>query len=732
MKTKLLTISRLVKLFAIVALALVHTSCDETETTDSTGFILHYYGVTDIGPSMTYTLEAPTYKGSAPYDFTITGVTLNDEACTTESFVIDAETGAINIQNTANLATGLYAISVGCYSNGKYFEFKDAIQINMLLAVPEGVTVTPAEVVVKMEDKNWWEASAQVTTDTEKHVSITGYAIAEDESKEYLKYFTISDDGIITFNPEKKDNIIPGEKYVISLKLKTKAGEHLYADAVTFNVISKPLKLQYAPNEVRVEKNIAHESQLPTIQGSSEGRTYTIKSITPEISGFTIDAATGKISIAENTLTQIGNVYEVDVTVTNKYGTSDFPKAYIVTVVDFINPIDPETFKYEVPETYEGKGYTIPLINEFKGDEVIFDFSEDNSDIIKEQIEKNRISIDKVNGTITIAENNTLTPEDYTVKVKAANPKGEVSSSFTLTIKENPNKFTFYYGNNLDLSPKENYANQFEFNTKEELANFTLVPITTLNGREAKWEICSKQIQSGSNGVEVTRGTTIDPKSGMLTFTGEGFTTIINVGMLVVKATVGTGELAYTVTVPVFIKCGTGKSNINVRYKPFVFQVNPKTGGRSTAPEIKLPSSMDINKFAMDYRKEFNFFGIDSEPKGHLPQTEGSLLNDIWTTFYNNIGATKVNLGGKKPLSYYSTEKPIDNEKILDQVAGYIDPKDKAVVINPEIWKDKKGKYANGVLLGRVSYITNGDFTDENISKGAQFYPIAIWFDENF
>ena len=36
-----------------------------------------------------------------------------------------------------------------------------------------------------------------------------------------------SDDGIITFNPEKKDNIIPGEKYVISLKLKTKAGERI-------------------------------------------------------------------------------------------------------------------------------------------------------------------------------------------------------------------------------------------------------------------------------------------------------------------------------------------------------------------------------------------------------------------------------------------------------------------------------------------------------------------------
>lgn len=730
MKTKLLTISRSLKVFAIIALALVCASCDKTETTDSTGFILHYYGVTDIGPSMAYTLEAPTYKGSAPYDFTITGITLNDEACTTESFVIDAETGAINIQNTENLATGLYAISVGCYSNGKYFEFKDAVQINMLLAVPEGVTVTPAEVVVKMEDKKWWEASAQVTTDTEKHVSITGYSIAEDESKEYLKYFTISNDGIITFNPDKKDNIIPGEKYVISLKLKTKAGEHLYADAVTFNVISKPLNLLYTPNEVRVERMTAHESELPTIQGSLEGRTYAIKSITPEISGFTIDATTGKITIAENVLATIGNIYKIDVTVTNEYGNADFPEAYIVTVVDFIAPIVPEKFKYEIPETYEGKGYTIPLADGFIGDEVIFDFS-DNEGAIKDQIEKKRISIDKVSGSITIAENNTLTPNDYTVKVKATNPKGEVTISFPLVIKANPNKFTFHYGNNLGLTPEDRYANQYEFINKDEFINFTLTPTTTLNGRNAKWEVYSKIIQSGK-GIEVTKGTTIDPNSGKLTFTGEGFTSIINVGMLVVKATVGTGDLAYTVTTPVFIKCGAGKNNINVRYKPFVFQVNPRTGGRSTAPEIKLPKELDVSNFAMDYRKEFNFLDIDSQIKGHLPATKGSLLNNIWTTFYNNIGAEKVNTGGKKPLSYYSTEKPINNEKILDQVAGYIDPKDKAVVINPEIWKDQKGQYANGVLLGRISYITDGIFTDSHISDGAQFYPVAIWFDENF
>lgn len=721
MKTKLLTISRLVKLFAIVALALIHTSCDETETTDSTGFILHYYGVTDIGPSMTYTLEAPTYKGSAPYDFTITGVTLNDEACTTESFVIDAETGAINIQNTANLATGLYAISVGCYSNGTYFEFKDAIQINMLLAVPEGVTVTPAEVVVKMEDKNWWEASAQVTTDTEKHVSITGYAIAEDESKEYLKYFTISDDGIITFNPEKKDNIIPGEKYVISLKLKTKAGEHLYADAVTFNVISKPLKLQYAPNEVRVEKNIAHESQLPTIQGSSEGRTYTIKSITPEISGFTIDAATGKISIAENTLTQIGNVYEVDVTVTNEYGTSDFSKAYIVTVVDFINPIDPETFKYEVPETYEGKGYTIPLINEFKGDEVIFDFAEDNSDIIKEQIEKNRISIDKVNGTITIAENNTLTPEDYTVKVKAANPKGEVSSSFTLTIKENPNKFTFYYGNNIGLLPEENYANQFEVEDQNGLNTLKLQPATNLGNRVAKWEFTIKKLLGANTQLQ---GATINANTGEIDFANATLHDGLAVGMLVVKATVGEGPLAYSVTAPVFVRGNVTKNKSMIKYKPFVIQINPKSGGQS-----EIPATVSPDNLKLDIRTNFNLYSVDLTTGCVNPKTEGSVMQEIWANFYKTTGANKgeTNPGGKKPVSSLDTNDGYDNTKNLNMTLGYISQTDRSVIINPEMWKSASGEYVNGVFIPQVAYSTDGSNPDKQ-----RFIPFAIWFDENF
>lgn len=188
-------------LLAIGLLGHLAVSCTDTEETDSSNFALYYYGVTDIGPSMDFELKEPSYIGGAPYDFAITNITLNDEACSTESFIINESTGAISIKNTENLATGTYKLNISCYSNGKYYEFKNAVQINMLLAVPEGVIVTPEEVVVNLDEANWNEtANAQVTTTGAEHVSIIGYAIAQDESKEYIEYFSISGTGKITLN----------------------------------------------------------------------------------------------------------------------------------------------------------------------------------------------------------------------------------------------------------------------------------------------------------------------------------------------------------------------------------------------------------------------------------------------------------------------------------------------------------------------------------------------------
>ena len=44
----------------------------------------------------------------------------------------------------------------------------------------------------------------------------------------------------------------------------------------------------------------------------------------------------------------------------------------------------------------------------------------------------------------------------------ATNTKGSETATFTLTITANPNYFTYFrYGNNLGLTPIENYADQF-------------------------------------------------------------------------------------------------------------------------------------------------------------------------------------------------------------------------------------------------------------------------------
>lgn len=718
-------------LLTITLLGHLAVSCSDTETTDSTGFTLHYYGVTDIGPSMTYDSQAPSYMGEAPYDFAVTNVTLNGEACSSESFTINEATGILHIKNTANLATGLYSVSVSCFSNGNYYEFKDAVKVNMLLPVPEGIMVTPEEVLIKLDDPKWIDSSAQVTTEEGAHVSIIGYAIAEDDSKEYLEYFSVSTTGKITINPTHKDKIVPGEKYILGLKLTTKAGEHLYPDAVIFNVISKPLNLLFTPNSVKIEFAASHESQTPSIQGSKEEMHYAIKAVTPSTDQFKIDETTGKISIAAGNTLEVNTTYVVEVTASNQYGSTDFTEAYTVLIVPFITEIDPNTFNYSNTTIYEESEYTKQHEEGLIGDEVLFDLAEDNSEVIKEQINKKKISVDRQTGAISISKSNTLTPNEtpYDIKVKAYNDKGTATATFALTIKANPNRFTFLrYGNNIGMTPEENYASQFEAANKAALGSLKLTPKTDLNGREAKWEIVVKDIMAGGKSVGVLKGTTIDANTGEITFTQDGFITgSLTVGMVVVKATVGTGDLAYSIMTPIFVRCNNTKNNVFVDYKPFAFQVNPKKGGRSAAPKVTSP---DDSKFALDYRKDFNFFSIDTENAlGDLTTTTGSLLREVWEASYKLL-KVDVNYGAKKPMSYYDTSSGVNNSNNLTKLLGYIDPVDRSIVINPEIWKSADGRYANGVLLGRISYITDGKL--DTLNDGALFYPVAIWFDENF
>ncbi|NDV57293.1 surface glycan-binding family protein [Bacteroides sp. 519] len=50
---------RFLTVMLVAAALLTHISCDDTETTDSTTFILYYPDLTDIGPSMIGKINSP-------------------------------------------------------------------------------------------------------------------------------------------------------------------------------------------------------------------------------------------------------------------------------------------------------------------------------------------------------------------------------------------------------------------------------------------------------------------------------------------------------------------------------------------------------------------------------------------------------------------------------------------------------------------------------------------------
>ena len=789
MKSKLLSTFSMLRFFIVAALTVFCVSCDKTETTDSTGFILHYLGVTDIGPGMSYTLQAPTYKGSAPYDFTITKVTLNEETFSNnDNFVINAETGEITIQNTDGMTSGMYSISVGCYSNGKFFDFKDAVQVNMLLAVPEGVTVEPAEVLVNQDEENWAEASAQVSTEADKHVSITGYAIAQDETKPYLSYFTFDPNtkGKIIIRESEKDKLVAGESYTLNLKLTTKAGEHMYNNAVTFKVVSKPRDLFYIETEALpdlFETGTENKSVIPTIAGAKEELKFAIKSVTPETTAFTINEATGQISVPEGNSLEISETpYVFTITASNAYGSNDFEGIYSVKVVAFIEPIQPETFNYTpVNKLYQlGGSLESQKPDEgFVGGAPTFQFDESNSEEIKAQIAQNIISINSANGAISIANNHTLSAMTHEIKVKVTNKKNEegVVKALSVTVVENPNDFTYVsWGTNIeheiiigaedDYFPKKEtniaYRNQFRFINRNwgvngnKVENIEVLDSDIPAGSTASYKLIGK-FPNNNNFPQLNVGSilengTISTNNGNSSSLGGSNSAAA--AILLIEVTSSNNEApAVKKNIPVFFNSPENVSTGTLLFTPFVVRINPHTGQCSTTTSKvyewknhKFNKEVSAPNIAIDYRTNFSYWNFDNNQNhasGDLKantSTDAEMLFQVW----NNCGFSKPSdMGTRVPLCYYDTQKEdYPGPGNLTAKAGYIDATTHQIVINPEKWKGKDGLYPNGVVIGHIHYVFDGNANRIHNSKypdgtpvtpaDGKGYSLFLWFDETY
>lgn len=689
----------------VFALLLLTAACKKEEVVDSTTFTIHYTGMTDIGPSMSGVIASPSYIGSQPNSFEIVSITLDGTAYSGNSFEINKEDGTVSIKETAGIPVGHYKLTISCVSNGKRYEFKDAIDINMMKPVPDGITVVPNKLTVNYADVINLQSTvelptAQVTTD-KNHVSITKYEIAKSD---FSKYFAISNTGVISV--VKGDaTLLPG-KYVLSLKLTTGASrqdEGIFQDAVTIDIISKPLGLTYTPSLGKIEEESAlsgktsFTSNVPVLKGSLNELVYAIKSITPATNKITINPQTGVISVAENHGLAAGQQYKITVNAKNVYDQVgvDFNDVFVLDVVQFIEPI--QSFTYQNKNATQAVAFTVTPSAGFKGDEVKFEFVDLPATL------QGKVTLN-AQGGISAVKGNTIALGSYTIKVKATNPKGESVATFTLTVGANPNFFTYVrYGNNLGLAPAQNYANQYRISAANPIATIKPTPTTDANV-SLTYEIAI--IHQGA-------GTTINASTGQITFAG------INTpqsAVFMVTATAGKGTPEeYTVQTPVFVQ----NSNAFVDYSPFVLQVNPNTGGRSVKPLIT--GVADKSKFTLDYRRTFNYYNFFGTQVNGLPAA-GTFLGRLFDKYGENT-STAPNYGSRNPLSYYW-----GNPKgILSQALAYVDASTFELVVNPNKWT-YNGEAANGVFIGQMTYMTDG--TDPQ--NGTTVLPIILWFDTKF
>lgn len=713
-------------LVALTAIIVSVSSC-KAELTDTGAFALHYPGITDIGPSTNMDIT-PTWHGGTPESFEIFSVKREDEAVTAECFSIDPTTGVFSIRKSDNLPVGKYRIGIACKVGGERHEFAEAITVNMMPAIPEGIKVSPDKITILLSQVTNTGSdeelpTAQITTEGE-HISIRNYLISgvRRDGKALANW-----DGLFSVDKNGKFSILKNNKfnagvYVIDFKLTTMvfgadSEEGLFSDALTVEVASAPISLVYNPSAAKVEAGESYTSPVPEFIGSVAGLEFSIKKAVPESDKFSIDKTSGVITLAKGHEYAIGDEIVLSVSAKNNYGERDFDQVLRIGIVEYIAPIT--LLAYKDTTVWEGTKVNLKPAQR-DGDEVTYSF-EELPDALKE------LTIDELNGTISVPKKNKIAQGEYSFKVKAQNPKGSLSATVKWNTIENPYAFTFVrWGNNLGLNPIQNYADQFRVST----TGPTTVPVIESDikeGIEALYEI---------NGGSKTNCVSIDEKTGKLTTDPsvfEGKIANMRAHFVFVNIKTGVGTSGETVMkIPVFFDFNAPRTEggYSIQYNPFAVRCNPKTGTTSVPPTILKNNIVvrgeELKNITMDFRRSFNYWNLNG-PASHnngAPDAEKTtFLSAVWSTYYSSINVA-YNKSSRDPISSYGRPEHIA------KTAGYLRQEDLALYIAPEKFMDDNG-YANGIFTAQVAFGSDGKDPAE-AKDPYRLFPLFVWFDTNF
>ena len=697
---------------------------------ESGSFALYYLGVTEICPSTNYSVS-PSYHGGIPSDFKITQVKLNGMETVAECFVINSETGEFQIVGSDGIPTGEYTISVSCAVGHRVHEFKDIIEIQMMRPVPQDIIVEPNSLTVNLTDIHSQDAelpTAQVTTLGNNVVKIKSYIISTvyRDGKAYpdaKSWFEISETGLISIVPANAA-FVPGI-YTLDVRLTTYiAGEDyedgLFQKAVKFDVCAPPSSLVYKTSKMRIEKGYAAKVAEPEYGGSRAGLKFSIKSVTPDNNiGITVDESTGIIRFPETDKTSIGDRYCVSITAENDYGSKDFDDIFTFEIIDFITPVSKLVYN-DVPEIITG----LEIKNEIQdlvGDELTYS-------LVNLPEELAGLVVDPETGTVTCAKGIELPVGVHEVTVQAVNIKSSITSSFSITILPNPYDFTYVrWGNNLGLTPVEDYGNQFRVYYGDQPIQIPILDSDIPEGVPVQFSFIKK---SGFSNRPINLA--VNSSTGTLTITPIANEEYSSTNFAMIKVRVGgDAPAAKTKYMPVFVDQQGYRSGYRIEYTPFVLRVNPRRGGVSAPAVVTMKNGDTPNDVTLDYKRHIYYWNIN----GPTQWTDGRLsdygkdhfLYGLWERYYTLIGKSP-NTVATNPLTWYGDKNGLLGN--LGNTGCYVTPGSLVMTVNPDKFYDVNGEYADGVLQGTMTYAING--LDPLNTESVECWPILIWFDTSY
>lgn len=741
------------KLFGYAALAMAFLygmltpSCIKDNTVDSS-FSLYYSEMTEICPGKGISVS-PSWHGQKPTDFYLTGVKLDGKKYTGDvsCFRLDTLSGSFTVVDSDSLRTGNYKISLKCSSAGQTYSFSDIISIEMMRPVPSDITAEPSRLSVLIGDVRSSSdtvslPTSKVTADGTNNLKIVKYLIANvyrngELAPECKSWFSLGSDGL--FSIVAANSEIEAGRYVFDFRLTTLAvGEDsedgLFKNALTLDINSAPENLVYAPVEGKVERGYSGKSPVPVLSGSNTGIRYELVSVSPDNAmGITVNEATGVIQYPEGYYgNSVGDTYTVSVKASNEFGSKVFPNAYTFNVISYLEPIT--EFSYSSPGSkIEGEQFSV-LPATIDGEDVEYQF-------LNLPASLSGLVIDRTTGEVSCPKGFEMPVGENTVTVRAWNFKSEKTASVSVKITPNPYKFTYVrWGNNLGLTPIEDYADQFRVEYKQPAFEIPVAASDIPSGQPVKFTI-EPHYQAGT----VPMCVSINSATGTITLKGQEITedgNAVKVHSAYVTVTVGgSSSVAVTKRFFFFVDQQGYRNGYRMEYTPFVMKVNPKRGGMSVAPKVsKKGSSEPVTGMTLDYRRGYGYWNLNgpashdnSNPKGYgqMSASNTNLLTTLWYRYCDAVGYVQtINTSG--PVGYWNGIKGA-NYKLgrLPLTILYVEPEQFRVVVNPEKWVDENG-YADGCFIGNIQYNLNGLDPSTNTDASMSFIPIAIMFDPGY